>query len=289
MPASEDRKERKLTMAISNTHRAAGRAVTPLNPSLALKGAGGAAVLGSVVFGSFATAQAAPANPAPAAQEATVSVAPAVQAISALPAPQLVNPSTAISSGSTLFRGSVGDRVSSLQSALNDRGANLSVDGRFGPATNSAVLSFQRDNGLQVDGRVGPATRAALNGASGSVGTSRPSSNSGNSSSILSAARSQIGVRYAWGKESPGVGFDCSGLTKYAYAQAGIKLPHSASGQAAGGTRISQSNARPGDLVVWSGHVGIYAGNNKVVDAGSSKGSVSERTIWGSPSFVTYR
>ena len=51
-------------MATHNTHRAAGRAVTPLTPSLALKGAGGAAVIGSVMVGSFATAQAAPAAPA---------------------------------------------------------------------------------------------------------------------------------------------------------------------------------------------------------------------------------
>lgn len=292
MSASEDRKERTLTMAITNTHRAAGRAVTPLNPSLALKGAGGAAVLGSVVLGSFATAQAAPANAAPATPKAAVSAAPAAQAIAALPAPQLVNPTAAISSGATLFRGSVGDRVEDLQSALNARGANLAVDGKFGPRTHSAVIDFQQDNGLQVDGRVGPETRGALNGVSASNGTSRSgssSSDSGNSSSILSAARSQIGVGYSWGASRPGSGFDCSGLTKYAYAQAGISLPHSSSAQANGGRSISKSSAQPGDLVVWSGHIGIYAGGNKVVDAGSSKGSVSERTIWGSPRFVTYR
>lgn len=282
-------------MAIHNTHRAAGRASTPLNPSLALKGAGGAAIIGSVTVGSFAAAEAAPANAAPAAPQAAVAAAPqAAVAIPQVAAPAAM-PTVAISAGSTLARGSAGERVAALQDALNDEGASLAEDGKFGRNTDAAVREFQADNGLKVDGRVGPATRAALNGgesapaASASKGSSRSSNDSGSSSSVLAAARSQIGTPYRYGQSKPGSGFDCSGLTKYAYAQAGISLPHSASGQAAAGTRISQSQARPGDLVVWPGHVGIYAGNNKVVDAGSSPSRVTERNIWGSPRFVTFR
>jgi len=47
--------------------------------------------------------------------------------------------------------------------------------------------------------------------------------------------------------------------------------------------------AQPGDLVVWPGNLGIYAGGDTVIDAGATPGAVTERTIWGSPTFVTFR
>ena len=46
---------------------------------------------------------------------------------------------------------------------------------------------------------------------------------------------------------------------------------------------------QPGDIVAWPGHVAIYAGNGQVIDASGSKQRVVERSIWGNPSFVTYR
>ncbi|HMV65207.1 MAG TPA: peptidoglycan-binding protein [Myxococcota bacterium] len=61
--------------------------------------------------------------------------------------------------------GSRGGQVSALQSLLNAHGANLSVDGDFGPRTHAAVVSFQQSHGLAPDGVAGPATAAALNGS----------------------------------------------------------------------------------------------------------------------------
>jgi hypothetical protein len=64
--------------------------------------------------------------------------------------------------GPSLSIGDRGQQVRRLQEALNARGENLTADGIFGPATHTAVISFQARNGLTPDGIVGPRTRAAL-------------------------------------------------------------------------------------------------------------------------------
>ncbi|EWS82749.1 C40 family peptidase [Brachybacterium phenoliresistens] len=276
-------------MAKHSTHRVPGRATYGAT-RLAFRGLGGAAMLGTVVIGSAFAAQSATA--APAAETAAPAEISAVA-----PAHPVATANQLTADGGTLYEGVRGDRVATLQTMLNTHGADLEVDGSFGPLTLAAVLDYQESNGLQVDGRVGPETRGSLNGGSAevsasagtAVATSSEESSSSSGQAILDAARSQIGVHYSWGGESASTGFDCSGLTQYAYAQAGIDLPRTSSAQASAGTQISQSEAQVGDLVVWPGHIGIYAGDNTVVDAGSSKGSVSERTIWGDPTFVTYR
>ncbi|MFW0791011.1 C40 family peptidase [Gordonia sp. CPCC 205333] len=81
------------------------------------------------------------------------------------------------------------------------------------------------------------------------------------------AALSQRGVRYSWGGTTPN-GFDCSGLTQWAYRQAGLELPRLAQDQDTAGFRVAQSQLRPGDLAVWDGHVAMYIGNSQMVEAG---------------------
>ncbi|MDN6328351.1 MAG: NlpC/P60 family protein, partial [Brachybacterium sp.] len=204
-------------------------------------------------------------------------------------APSVTAPPAVLDSSQKLRWGSRGGAVQDLQSALNDHGASLAVDGVFGPRTHSAVTSYQSSNGLLVDGVVGPQTRGALNGGGVSTGgASVSTSSSSSSSSIVDAARSAVGTPYSWGGSSLS-GMDCSGLVAYAYGAAGIDVPRTSSQQAAQGRSISQSQAQPGDLVVWPGHSAIYAGNGKIIDASGSKRVVLERGIWGNPSFVTYR
>lgn len=102
---------------------------------------------------------------------------------------------------------------------------------------------------------------------------------------LLATARTGIGVPYVWAGSTE-AGWDCSGFTSWVYAQHGISLPHSSAAQAAMGTPVSQAEAQVGDLVHWPGHVGIYAGDGKVVDAGRSPMSTTERPIWGNPTFT---
>ena len=179
---------------------------------------------------------------------------------------------------------------------LNARGASQG-DGVFGAATGSAVRSLQSAAGIGVDGVVGPKTWNALySGVSiPSGGTGASSGTTVNGSAIVSAARAQLGVRYKWGGSTPSSGLDCSGLVYHAYNQAGMNMPRkTAKGYTFGGRIIPKSQAKPGDLVAFTGndygHMGIYTGGNGIIDASGSRQQVVERTIWNAPHvFVTYR
>jgi cell wall-associated NlpC family hydrolase len=76
------------------------------------------------------------------------------------------------------------------------------------------------------------------------------------------AALSQLGVSYRSMALEPGVGFDCSGLTSFAYAAAGIEVPRSSGDQMRAAERVDREDAQVGDLVHYPGHVGMFLGGN---------------------------
>jgi cell wall-associated NlpC family hydrolase len=102
---------------------------------------------------------------------------------------------------------------------------------------------------------------------------------SGRMAAVVGFARSQLGKRYAPGGDGPN-SFDCSGFTKRAYAQIGLRLPHSSGAQAARARAIPRSAARPGDLVVGPGHVGVYMGRGMMIDAGNRRTGVVYRRLY---------
>ena len=95
-------------------------------------------------------------------------------------------------------------------------------------------------------------------------------------------AAQHAGKPYRYGATGPSA-FDCSGFTSYVFnRQLGRNLPRSSSQQRAALPRIPQSEKQVGDLLFFSGHVGIYAGDGMMWDAPSSGGHVSKRAIYSS-------
>jgi peptidoglycan DL-endopeptidase CwlO len=84
----------------------------------------------------------------------------------------------------------------------------------------------------------------------------------------LDAAKTKVGAMYSWGAAGP-YNFDCSGLVQWAYRQAGVELPRTSFEQSHVGAPVAFENLQPGDIVVTNGggHVGMYAGDGKLLNA----------------------
>lgn len=149
-----------------------------------------------------------------------------------------------------------------LYSSIKDQIAQLEAAER---ARQARLAAQAKAAAKQQPSAPAPAPAPAPSSA-GSSGSSAPPP--ATHSSMVSIALQYLGVPYVWGGASPS-GFDCSGLTMYAYAKVGVYLPHNAAMQYGMGTPVSRSQLAPGDLVFFNGlsHVGMYIGGGRFVHA----------------------
>jgi cell wall-associated NlpC family hydrolase len=177
------------------------------------------------------------------------------------------------------------------QSELADQEATLSkLKGNIATLVAQRQAAQAAAQAAAFQARVEAAQRAAQL-AQQSVGPSDaglapvPAVPGGGGAEAVAAAESQIGVPYVWAGDTPGVGFDCSGLTMWAWAHAGVSLAHSAAAQYDESVHVPLSDLQPGDLLFYQegdtiGHVTMYVGPGEMVQAEETGTNIQITGIW---------
>ena len=165
----------------------------------------------------------------------------------------------------------------------------MSKNGRsFGLVRRAAVVLLA---GAGVTFTALPAQASTAGPPSAAVSAAPAAAASPAAQVVVDTALAQRGKPYVWAAAGPG-SYDCSGLTQFAFAKAGIKLPHSSRAQSTMGQPVSRAALRPGDLVFFYSpvsHVGIYIGNGQMVNAPSSGDVVKVVKLDYMPSFHSAR
>lgn len=162
------------------------------------------------------------------------------------------------------------DEAARLQAQTQYQMNELAVQRSDAEKQDAELKSKIADIKKRIDA-LSPLERQAWENKNGPVAYSLAGVTSANADGMkaLEAAMTKIGAPYGWGAAGPDV-FDCSGLVVWSYAQQGKTVPRTSQAQMAGGMPVDRGDLQPGDVVGFypgATHVGIYAGNGKIVHA----------------------
>lgn len=169
---------------------------------------------------------------------------------------------------------------SSSSSGSGTSGSSSSGSGAAGNSSSSGASS----SGSSASGGSGTAGGSSSGSSSSGANkgeTAKPGVSNGQA--VVNYASQFVGNPYVYGGSSLTNGADCSGFVMSVYAKFGISLPHSSSALRSVGYGVTLDQIQPGDIVCYSGHVGIYAGNNTLLHASSPSTGIK----YTSP--ITYR
>lgn len=139
-------------------------------------------------------------------------------------------------------------------------------------ARKAAEKQEVKKSGVGSSAAAGGSSTGSGSGSNAGQSTQMASSNG---QAVVDYARQFLGNPYVYGGNSLTNGTDCSGFVKGVYASFGINLPRTSSEQRSVGYAVSLSEIQPGDIVCYSGHVGIYAGNNTLIHASNEKTGIT--------------
>ena len=140
------------------------------------------------------------------------------------------------------------------------RAVEKTVNGRSSEPAEPQIAPGNSENPSEAKPVAGLSSTVAAGSSSTGEGSSQ-------GKAAVAAAMSKLGTPYVWGGTGNG-GFDCSGLTQWAWRQAGVEIPRTAEAQTVG-RQVSANELQPGDLGVWDGHVAMYKGGGEMIEAGS--------------------
>ena len=182
------------------------------------------------------------------------------------------------------------DEVQAQSSAVTTQIATVTTTNlrvRKGPSTNASILGLvNTGDTLTVLGKDGQWYKVSYNGQEAYVHgdyvyISTGSEQKSLGQKVVDYALKFVGNPYVYGGTSLTYGADCSGFVMSVYKNFGISLPRTSSQQGKSGTYVNGiQNAKPGDLIWYSGHIAIYMGNGKIVHAANERLGITTSSVY---------